>query len=107
MLSASIRVVVVDDHQVIRDAFEQFFKRDTVGISVVGVAPTFEDAIALCQLQVPDVVLLDVKIDGGMKAEEAVQQILEVSPGTRILVVSQFTEAYRVRGMIKAGVLRP
>lgn len=105
MVDPSIRVAIVEDEGVIRDGTEAYFKHKTVGITIVGVAATLDEAFELCQRERPDVILLDLHIKGEtMSPERAVKRFLEISSASRILVVSIHDNKRIVQSMISAGV---
>lgn len=98
-----IRVLVVDDESVVRDGVVTIlsFQSD---LEVVGEAENGILAVELARKVKPDVVLLDMvmpKQDG----LATITKLIEVSPATRILVLTSFAEPDRVYQAIKAGAL--
>lgn len=96
----SVRVMVVDDHPMWRDAVE----RDLAGagLDVVAVAANGREAVARFPAARPDVVLLDLQIpepDGVAVTAAIAQQ----SPGTRVLILSASGEQADVLAAVKAG----
>ena len=96
-----IRVLLVDDHAVIRSALRLRLEQED-GIEPVGEAGTAEQAITRARVYKPDVVLLDLLLPR-KTGYEAIPEILKASPETRILVVSSQTGPSSVRQAISAG----
>ncbi len=95
-----IRVMVVDDHPMWRDAVE----RDLVaaGFAVVGVAATGDEAIARFPAARPDVVVLDLQIPGP-NGVEVTANVLGKAPSARVLILSASGEQEDVLAAVKAG----
>jgi two-component system, NarL family, response regulator LiaR len=96
-----IRILLVDDHQMVRQGLI-FFLSTQPGIDVVGEAATGEEAINLVKELAPDVVLMDIvlpKING----IEAMRIIAEEHPATEVIILSSFIDDDKVRAAIEAG----
>jgi NarL family two-component system response regulator LiaR len=98
-----IRILVVDDESVVRDGVVAIlsFQQD---IKVVGEAEDGLMAIEIAKQTKPDVVLLDMHMPK-LNGLEAIPRLKEVSPKSRILVLTSFSESDRVYQSIKAGAL--
>ncbi len=96
----SIRVMVVDDHPLWREAVERDLAR--AGLDVVATAADGREAIARFPAARPDVVLLDLQIPepDGVAVTAA---IAETSPETRVLILSASGEQADVLAAVKAG----
>jgi len=96
-----IRVLVVDDHNVVREGFVAIlsFQSD---IEVVGQAEDGEQALKLVKETHPDVILLDMVMPR-QDGLTTIPMIKEISPETHILVLTSFAEGDRVFQAIKAG----
>lgn len=97
----TIRVMLVDDSEVVRIGLAAVLAQDTA-LEIVGQASTSGEAIALAQRLSPDLVLLDVRIpeEGGI---EAGRRIKEALPNTRLLFLSAFADDELVRAAILVG----
>ena len=98
--SAPLRVMVVDDHPLWRDAVERDLTQ--AGLDVVAVAANGREALARFPATRPDVVLLDLQIpapDGVQVTAEIVRQ----DPSVRVLVLSASGEHADVLAAVKAG----
>jgi two-component system, NarL family, response regulator LiaR len=98
-----IRVVIVDDHTVVRQGL-RFMLEQRAGVEVVGEGSDGEQAIALAGELVPDVLLLDLlmpKLDG----IAAVRAIKRLTPTTQIIILTSYYEDDQIFNAIKAGAL--
>ncbi|MDP1770502.1 MAG: response regulator transcription factor [Nitrospirota bacterium] len=94
-----IRVLIVDDQEVVRVGLQTMLSRQDT-ISVVGEAATVTDAVVeSCRLQ-PDVVLMDVRLSSG-SGVDACRDIRNSCPATRVL----FLTSYQDDGAVLAAVL--
>jgi DNA-binding NarL/FixJ family response regulator len=97
-----IRVVLVDDHALLRDGLRALLA--TAGdIAVVGEAGDGHAAIEVCRALKPDVVLMDIAMPG-LGGLEASMEILRESPGTRVIVLTQYDDREYVRRFVKLGI---
>lgn len=103
MKTAPIRVLLVDDHAIVRKGVRALLvtERD---IQVVGEAGDGAAAIAQAETLHPDVVLMDLVMPN-LDGIEATRLITEKLPGTRILVLTSFAADDKVFPAIKAGAL--
>ena len=99
--SEEIRILIVDDHTVVRDGLNALLSAER-GMQVVGVAGDGDAAIQLVGELRPDIILLDLvmpRVDG----VEATLQIKRDHPEVKILVLTSFGEDHQVFAAIKAG----
>jgi DNA-binding NarL/FixJ family response regulator len=97
----TIRVVLADDHALVRDAL-QLIITDTPDLEVVGQAGTGTDAVRLAGELHPDVVVMDIRMPG-MDGIEATR-LITTSPGsTRVVVLTTFDDDDYVYGALRAG----
>jgi DNA-binding NarL/FixJ family response regulator len=87
-VSARVRVVIADDHDLLRDGLTAILGADPE-IDVVGEASSGPSAVAAAAALVPDVVLMDIEMPGG-DGLTATRRVLERCPGTRVLVLTTF-----------------
>lgn len=98
--SSKSRVVVADDHPVVRDGVVALL--DAGGFDVVGEAEDSERAIAVCEVRRPDLLLLDYELPPG-DAPAVITAVRERAPEVRILVFTAFQEAERARAVLEVG----
>lgn len=98
---APIRVVVADDHAIVREGIRQVLD-GTEGISVVGEAANGPDAFEQAQTLVPDVVVLDVSMPGESGLEVA-KRLKRALPATRVLMLSVYDNTEFVLEAVRAG----
>jgi len=96
----TIKVLIVDDHQVVREGLRRILELDK-GIEVVGEARSGEEAIAKVGSTIPNVVIMDLKMPGidGIKATEEIKKRV---PDTNVLILTLYSEDF-VRQAVEAG----
>jgi len=99
---AAVRVLIVDDHAIVRDGIRALLALDK-NVQVVGEAGGGREAIELARRLAPDVIVMDIAMPdlGGL---EATLEIRKERPDARIVVLSQYGDASYVRRFLKAGV---
>ncbi|MFI1283903.1 MULTISPECIES: response regulator transcription factor [unclassified Streptomyces] len=96
-----IRVLLVDDHQVVRRGLRTFLEVQD-DIEVVGEASDGEEGIARAEELRPDVILMDIKMPG-TDGIEALRRLRELANPARVLIVTSFTEQRTVVPALRAG----
>jgi two-component system invasion response regulator UvrY len=96
-----IRVLVVDDHDLVRMGISRMLA-DVSGIKVVGEAATGEDALRVCRDLKPDVVLMDVKMPG-IGGLETTRKLLRQFPDSRVIAVTACDEEPYPSRLLQAG----
>ena len=107
MPDTPIRVLIVDDQTLLREGFRRLLELDGAGIQVVGTAADGEAALALVaqlaqQGQLPDVVLMDVRMPR-MNGVEATAQLQQRWPQTRVLMLTTFDDEESIVQGLRAG----
>jgi len=103
MESSSIRVLLADDHAIVRSGVRALLATEP-GIQVIGEACDGAEAVAQAEALAPDVVLMDLVMPN-MDGVEATRRITAALPATRILVLTSFAADENVFPAIKAGAL--
>ncbi len=96
-----IRVLIVDDHEVVRRGLRQMLDQVT-GIEIAGEAPDGESGARLVGSLDPDVVLLDVQMPG-QDGVATLRQIREKSPETKVILLSVFAKDEQIFAGLRAG----
>ena len=102
-MAERVRVLIVDDHEMVRSGLAAFL-RVTRDLELVGEAANGEEAIRLCQALRPDVVLMDMVMPG-MDGAAATRAIRERCPETRVIALTTFPEEDLVHQALQAGAL--
>lgn len=98
---APIRVLVAEDHALVREGTRHILERDD-DIEVVGEAADGEDAVAQAICLRPDVVLLDIRMPK-MNGIEATQRLRQELPSTAVLILSAYDDDNYVASLLEAG----
>ena len=101
--TTAIRILITDDHAVVREGLQKLISTEP-GMEVVGEAADGIEAVQMtCELN-PDVILMDMVMPrmGGL---EAIRKIKEECPDSRVLVLTSFSDDETVFPAIKAGAL--
>src|SRR5262245_20459947 len=101
--SRIIRILIVDDHEVVRRGLSMFLKAFP-DFELVGEASDGREALALCKQVRPDVVLMELVMPDtdGVSAARAIR---ERFPETQIIALSTFKDEEAVRQMLRAGAV--
>jgi DNA-binding NarL/FixJ family response regulator len=100
MTDEPIRVLVVDDHPVVRDGMRMLFDSRTE-VAVVGEAAGGAEAVELARRLRPDVVIMDVHMPG-LNGIEATRRLIDTQPGIGVLVLTMYDDD-TVFGAMQAG----
>ena len=102
-MSDPIRILLVDDHEIVRQGVRAFFDAQE-GIEVIGEAGSGAAAVKMIEEYVPDVVLMDL-IMPGMDGVEATRLAKSISPRTQIVVLTSYHEDEHIFPALQAGAL--
>ena len=101
--SSPIRVMIVDDHDMVRRGLATFLKVQA-DLELVGEASGGEEAVRLCDQLHPDVVLMDLVMPG-MDGAAATRAIRERCPEIQVIALTSFKEKELVEGALQAGAI--
>jgi len=99
----SIRILVVDDHGILRAGVNLIISQAD-DMEVVGEAADGHEGIELARKFKPDVVLMDISMPG-LNGIDAARQIMDENPQVKVLALSAYCDRRFVKDMLKAGVL--
>jgi DNA-binding NarL/FixJ family response regulator len=96
-----IRILIVDDHEVVRHGLRQALEREA-DMEIIGEAGTGMDAVRMAEGGRPDVVLLDAKL-GDVDGADVCRRVLAVSPATAVVVLTAYLQDGVILGALAAG----
>jgi DNA-binding NarL/FixJ family response regulator len=98
-----IRVLVADDHGVLRDGLGRVIAAQP-DLELVATAANGAEAVEICRTATPDVVLMDLEMPV-MDGIDATRAILAKAPGPAVLVLTSFSDQRRITGALDAGAV--
>jgi two-component system, NarL family, response regulator NreC len=101
MQSKKFRILLADDHSVVRQGFRLILENQP-DMEVVGEASNGREAVTVAESLQPDVVIMDVTMPE-LNGIEATRRIGELSPRTRVLALSMHKDSVYVREILRAG----
>jgi DNA-binding NarL/FixJ family response regulator len=96
-----IRILIADDHRLLAETFKILIEQQP-DMQVVGLALDGRDAVRQVEALRPDIVVMDLAMPE-LNGAEATRALATRQPGCRVVVVSAYTDAERVRRALKAG----
>jgi DNA-binding NarL/FixJ family response regulator len=98
-----VRILVVDDHSLVRDGLAVLIERES-GMKVVGIAATGEEAVAVTQRLRPDVIIMDLMLPA-LNGIDATRRIIAEFPMIRVIALSACHTHEQVSRALRAGAL--
>jgi DNA-binding NarL/FixJ family response regulator len=95
-----IKVIIVDDHQIMRDGIKAILRGGD--FEIVAEGESGSDAVTLARKHRFDTMILDIEIPG-LSGVEAIGEILKINPSAKILVLSMHDDEHNVVSSVKAG----
>lgn len=96
-----LRILLVDDHKLIRVGLRQILEAET-GVEIVGEGASGEEGLKLARELKPDVILLDINMPG-MNGIEATRRLSRLEPRPKILIVSVLSQEPVPSRLLEAG----
>lgn len=103
-MTEQIRVVLVDDHRVVRQGLRTYLE-SFPDLVVIGEASSGEETLRHIELWLPDVVVMDLLMPGGMDGVETIRQIRRLTPHTQIIALTSYTDNERVIAVLRTGAI--
>jgi len=97
-----VRVLIADDHQVVREGLRMILSEERETIEVVGEAADGHEAVREAERLKPDVVLMDLLMPG-LDGVAATERLRASGTGPRVLILTTYADYARVRDAIRAG----
>ena len=98
-----VSIIIVDDHEVVRNGIRSYLETLTE-FQVVGEAESGETALKLVSDLIPDIVLLDLILPG-MDGVETTRRIKQISPRSKVVVLTSYHEDVHIFPALKAGAI--
>ena|SRR5258706_9862048 len=102
-MSEKIRVLITDNHAMVRNGLMMFLK-SYPDIELVGEASNGNEAVAMCDTLLPDVVLMDLVMPE-MDGVAATSAIVQAHPNIRVIALTSFNEDQLIYAALKAGIV--
>ena len=99
-----IRIVLVDDHHIVRRGLRSFLE-SFADITVIGEAANGEEALSRLEGWLPDVVVMDLLMPGGIDGIETTRHVRILSPHTQVVVLTAHTDDARVVAALREGAI--
>ncbi len=99
-----IRVVLVDDHRIVRRGLRSFLEAFP-DITIVGESCSGEEVMEQVEGWLPDVVIMDLLMPGGIDGIETTRRVRSITPHTQIVVLTAHTDDARVVASLRAGAI--
>jgi DNA-binding NarL/FixJ family response regulator len=96
-------LVICDDHKILTDALAMVVARDPDLRLVAPPVHTAEQAVEICREHHPDVVLMDIVFKGGIDGIEATRRIKEISPATKVVIMTAHDDERLLVDAVEAG----
>src|SRR3954447_15629580 len=100
----SIRIVLADDHAVVRSGLKLLLEGED-DLEVVAIAGNADDALRYVLGHKPDVLILDLNMPGPRTSLEIIPEVAEVSPGTRVVVLTMQEDPAFARRALRDGAV--
>ena len=98
-----ITLLICDDHKILTDALAMVVERDGSLRMIASPVHVPEEAIELCRVHQPDVVLMDIVFKGHMDGIKATRKIKEVSPATKVVIMTAHDDDRLLVEAVEAG----
>lgn len=99
-----IHVVLVDDHHIVRRGIQSFLSAAD-DIQVIGSASSGEEVLEKIETWLPDIVVMDLYMPGGIDGIEATRRLRAITPHTQVIVLTAHTDDERVIAALRAGAI--
>ncbi|MEL7022494.1 MAG: response regulator transcription factor [Pseudomonadota bacterium] len=100
----TIRIAIVDDHQLVRDGLASLLQDLDTDVEIVGQGANGAEAVLIAEQEQPDIMLMDVAMPD-INGIDATQTIREIAPNVRVIAVTMHAERSFITGMLGAGAM--
>lgn len=98
-----IKLLLVDDHQIVLDGLEAFLKEEP-GMEIAGKAQSGQEALDFVKSNAVDMLILDVSMPPGMDGFETAKQIFKQKPSTKIILLTMYSDGNFVLQALQNGI---
>jgi two-component system, NarL family, response regulator LiaR len=102
-VGSPMTLVICDDHKILTDALAMVVERAAQLRLVAPPVHTAEEAVEICRRDRPDVVLMDIVFKGGIDGIEATRLIKEISPRTKVVIMTAHDDERLLVDAVEAG----
>lgn len=99
-----IRVVMVDDHHVVRRGLRAYLE-SFPDLQIIGEAANGEEVLNKIEQWLPDVVIMDLLMPGGIDGIETIRRLRILTPHTQVIALTSYSDEARVIAVLRAGAL--
>lgn len=99
-----LRILIADDHAVVRAGLKTILDQEP-DFTVIAEAESGEEAVERATAFEPDLILMDIRMPGGMSGIEACEQVLRKLPRTRVMMLTSYAEDELVMDAVRAGAV--
>lgn len=103
-MTDKISIILVDDHSIVRRGLSSFLGAFD-DLDVIGDVASGEEMITLLEQQLPDIVIMDLHMPGGMDGIEAIRHVCALAPQAHIVVLTSYANDARVVAALRAGAI--
>ena len=103
-MGEQITVALIDDHRIVRKGLQRVLEMYE-DIRVVGEAASGEEALQRMEAWLPDVVVMDMLMPGGIDGIETTRRLRELAPNTRVVVLTSSADDTRVIAALRVGAI--
>jgi DNA-binding NarL/FixJ family response regulator len=96
-------LLIADDHKILTDALAMVVERDPTLRMVAPPVHTAEEAVEISRRERPEVVLMDIVFKGGIDGIEATRRIKEISPATKVVIMTAHDDERLLVDAVEAG----
>jgi NarL family two-component system response regulator LiaR len=101
---ATIRVVLVDDHRVVRQGLRVYLE-SFPDLEIVGEASNGEEVLRQIERWMPDVVVVDLLMPGGIDGVETIRRVRQLTPHSQMIALTSYTDNARVIAVLRSGAI--
>ena len=101
-LVTPLRILIADDHAVVRAGLKALLEQQP-DFTVVAEAESGIDAVRQSLAHKPDIVVMDIRMPGGLSGIEACEQITDGLPGIKVIMLTSYAEDELVMDAVRAG----